>query len=415
MKFNALGLHDQLLEAISYMGFETATPIQEQAIPEIMKGHDILATAQTGTGKTASFVLPILDEITEKELEGICTLIIVPTRELALQIDQQIQAFSYFTPATSMAIYGGGDGDDWNQQKKALTQGTEIIIATPGKLLSHLNMGYAKFKNLKHLILDEADRMLDMGFYEDITKIISYLPEKRQNLMFSATMPSKIRDFANAILRNPFVVNIKMSKPAEGVLQAAYLCFDAQKYPLLRSLINDKPDYKSILIFSSTRRKVNDIKRALKGSNYKVEGISSDLEQAEREEVLLRFKSRKTRVLVATDVLSRGIDIKGIDLIFNFDVPGNAEDYVHRIGRTARAESTGVAITFVNPDDMYKFKQIERLIEREIPKVPLPPELGDGPEWKTSNRGDRKGNFRNKGNSRNKGKYQGKNPRRDKR
>ena len=410
MKFDAFGLDEQLIEAIGYMGFENATPIQEQAIPEIIKGSDLLATAQTGTGKTASFVLPILDEITKKGYPGICALIIVPTRELALQIDQQIQAFSYFTPATSMAIYGGGDGDDWDQQKKALTEGTEIIIATPGKLLSHLNMGLAKFKNLKHLILDEADRMLDMGFYEDITKIISYLPEKRQNLMFSATMPHKIREFANAILKNPFVINIKMSKPAEGVLQAAYLCHDDQKYRLLRGLIKDKPDFESILIFSSTRRKVSQIMKALRGENYKVEGISSDLEQAEREAVLLRFKSRETRVLVATDVLSRGIDIKGINLIFNFDVPGNAEDYVHRIGRTARADTTGVAITFINSDDMYKFAQIERLIEREIPKVPLPEELGEGPEWKTSNRG---GGYR-KGGNRQKGKFRGNNNRRNK-
>jgi superfamily II DNA/RNA helicase len=408
MKFDAFGLDEQLLEAIGYMGFENATPIQEQAIPEIIKGRDLLATAQTGTGKTASFVLPILDEITKEGYPGICALIIVPTRELALQIDQQIQAFSYFTPATSMAIYGGGDGDDWDQQKKALTEGTEIIIATPGKLLSHLNMGLAKFKNIKHLILDEADRMLDMGFYDDITKIISYLPEKRQNLMFSATMPYKIREFANAILKDPVVINIKMSKPAEGVLQAAYLCHDDQKYQLLRGLIKDKPDFESILIFSSTRRKVSQIMKALKGNNYKVEGISSDLEQSEREAVLLRFKSRKTRVLVATDVLSRGIDIKGINLIINFDVPGNAEDYVHRIGRTARADTTGVAITFINADDMYKFAQIERLIEREVPKIPLPPELGEGPEWKPSSRG---GGYR-KGGNKPKGKYRGKNQKR---
>ena len=407
MKFVDIGLNEHLLEAISYMGFEKATEIQQQAIPEILKGRDLLATAQTGTGKTASFVLPVLNEITEKHHPGICTLIIVPTRELALQIDQQIQAFSYFTPATSMAIYGGGDGDDWKQQKKALIEGTEIIIATPGKLLSHLNMGLKKFKNLKHLILDEADRMLDMGFYEDITKIISYLPSERQNLMFSATMPHKIRDFANGILKNPHVINIKMSKPAEGVLQAAYLCFENQKTKLLRGLIKDKPDFESILIFSSTRRKVSEITRALKGENYNVEAISSDLEQSEREQVLLRFKARKTRVLVATDVLSRGIDIKGINLIFNYDVPGNAEDYVHRIGRTARADTTGVAITFVNPDDMYKFAQIERLIEREVPKVPLPPELGEAPEWKTNNR-----NSGNKGNYKGKRNFKGNNKRR---
>lgn len=396
--FNAFGLAPELLEAIGYMGFTKPTEIQQMAIPAIIKGQDVLATAQTGTGKTASFVLPILDDIAKHSHQGITTLIIVPTRELALQIDQQLQAFSYFVSATSYAVYGGGDGDDWDRQKNALTSGTEIIIATPGKLLSHLNMGYINFSNLKHLILDEADRMLDMGFYDDITKIISYLPAQRQNLMFSATMPYKIRDFAKVILKKPFEINLKMSKPAEGVIQAAYIVFNEQKNDLLLSLIKDKPDYSSILIFTSTRRKVSGIIRALKKAIPETEGISSDLEQEEREAVMLRFKSKKTRVLVATDVLSRGIDIKDINLIFNYDVPGNAEDYVHRIGRTARADTTGVAITLVNPDDMYKFKQIERLIEREVPKLKLPESFGPGPEWNTKPSTSRN-RFQKKGSS----------------
>jgi len=398
MEFDKFGLCDQLVEAVSYMGFKEATPIQEQAIPEIMKGRDILATAQTGTGKTASFVLPVLNEIAVDEPKGTSTLIIAPTRELAIQIDQQIQAFSYFIPATSMAVYGGGDGDDWNQQKKALSSGTEIIVATPGKLLSHLKMPYVKFDQVKHLILDEADRMLDMGFFDDIMKIISHLPKTRQNLMFSATMPKNIREFAKNILRNPFEINLKMSKPAEGVIQAAYLTYDRQKYGLLRSLINDNPDYNSILIFTSTKRKVNEIIRAIKSPDYKVSGMSSDYEQSQREEVIRSFRAKQTRVLVATDVMSRGIDIKGINLIFNFDVPGNAEDYVHRIGRTARADTTGVAITFINEDDMYKFNQIEKLIEREVPKLTLPEELGPGPEWSTGRSGYNRGkdNYRPK-------------------
>lgn len=382
MKFSELGLEDQVIEAISYMGFEKATPIQEKAIPEIIKGKDLLACAQTGTGKTAAFILPVISKLSLKESDHTTVLVIVPTRELAVQIDQQIQGFSYFVPVNSIAIYGGGDGDNWDVQKNALSSGTNIIVATPGKLLSHLNMGYVKFEQVEYLILDEADRMLDMGFIEDIQKIISYLPKKRQNLLFSATMAPKIRNFARELLNEPEEITISISKPAEGVLQAAYLTFDQQKIPLLKSLIDKNTEYSSILIFSSTKRKVMDIVRALGGSKSSVKGISSDLEQKEREEVLRSYKSKKTRVLVATDVLSRGIDIKDINLVINFDVPKQAEDYVHRVGRTARAETTGVALTLINPDDMQKFHHIEKLIEREVPKIALPQELGDAPVYR---------------------------------
>ncbi len=382
MTFKELNLKPQILEGLSFMNFEKATEIQERAIPEILKGNDIIASAQTGTGKTAAFILPVLNNLVESEHKGTSTLIIVPTRELALQIDQQIQGFSYFTNIESIAIYGGGDGLSWDQQRKALTGGTEIIVATPGKLISHLNMGYVKFDNLRYLILDEADRMLDMGFFDDIQKIITYLPEKRQTLMFSATMPPKIKQLAKKVLKNPKEITIGLSKPAEGVLQAAYLVFDNQKIPLIKSLISDKPQVKSILIFSSTKQKVGEIVRALKNSDFKVEGISSDFDQERREEVLLGFRAKTTRVLVATDVLSRGIDIKDIDIVINFDVPGDAEDYVHRVGRTARAASSGLAITLINRDDMFKFKRIEELIGYDVMKLPLPSFLGDGPQWK---------------------------------
>lgn len=381
MKFDEFKLHDKILEAISYMGFEEATPIQVQAIPEILNGRDLIGCAQTGTGKTAAFILPILDKLEEEGTTGTDTLVIVPTRELAVQIHQAIQGFSYFLSVGSIAVYGGGDGSEWEQERTALTSGSAIIVATPGKLIAHLKMGYVKFDGIRHLILDEADRMLDMGFYEDIKRIISFLPEKRQTLMFSATMPPKIRELAKQVLANPFEINIAMSKPAEGVLQAAYLAHDNQKIPLIKSLIEDKPEYHSILIFSATKKNVSEIRKALKGGNYTVEKISSDLDQREREDVLSRFKARQIRVLVATDVLSRGIDIKDINLIINYNVPEDAEDYVHRVGRTARAETTGVALTLINSDDMFRFHRIEELIEREVIKIQIPADLGEGPLW----------------------------------
>jgi len=400
MTFEDFNLNEHLLEALSYMGFKDATPIQEQAIPAILEGKDLIASAQTGTGKTAAFLLPILNKLTEKH-DQLNTLIIVPTRELAIQIDQQIEGFSYFTHVTSLSVYGGGEGQDFTTQKKALTQGSEIIVATPGKLISHLNLGYVKFEHLEHLILDEADRMLDMGFHDDIQKIITYLPKKRQTLMFSATMPPKIRELAKKVLTDPVEINIAISKPAAGVVQAVCLTYDSQKTPLIHSMISKKPEIKSILIFTSTKKKVSEIVRGLKSDDYIVEGISSDLEQAEREEVLLRYRSKKTRVLVATDVLSRGIDIKDINFVINYDVPGDAEDYVHRIGRTARADTKGIALTLVNEDDMEKFDRIEKLIERQVQRVTLPEALGEGPEWKvrSGKRGGRKFSKGKKGGS----------------
>ena len=386
MKFEDLGLNDWLLEALSYMGFNEATPIQEKTIPSILDRRDLIACAQTGTGKTAAFILPILHMLEGNTKAGVKAMVIAPTRELALQIDQQIQGFAYFTNLRSIAVYGGGDGADWDQQKKALNMGVDIVVATPGKLISHLNMGYTEFKNFECLILDEADRMLDMGFSEDIRKIISYLPKKRQNLFFSATMPPKIRKLAKEVLEDPLEVSIAISKPAENILQASYLVYDEQKIPLLTELLKGKEKYESVIIFASRKKKVNEICRALRKHLDSVEGISSDLDQKEREKVVERFRSKRTRIVVSTDVLSRGIDIKDINLVINFDVPNDAEDYVHRIGRTARANTSGVAITLINKDDMSSFNKIERLIEKDVFKVPLPDHLGEGPKWDLSRR-----------------------------
>ena len=399
MKFSELGLSDELLEALSYMGFENATPVQEQAIPKILEGRDILAFAQTGTGKTAAFILPILNLLLEERSDLTSTLIIVPTRELALQIDTQLQGFSYFSGLASIAVYGGGSGMDWEKQKKALQKGSDIVVATPGKLLSFLNSGQFDTSGLKYLILDEADRMLDIGFKDDIQKIIKMLPNLKQRLLFSATMAGKIKSFATSILNDPHKITLNISKPAAGVLQAAYLTYEAQKIPLLQQLIDDKPKYKSILIFSSTKKKVREIVRALERKGFEAKGISSDLTQEDRETVMGEFRSKRLRILVGTDVISRGIDIKDINLVVNFDVPNDAEDYVHRIGRTARADTTGVAITLISEDDMYKFAPIEKLIEKEVPKIPLPPEIGESPQWNPRKRPN--SSHRSKGGPRN--------------
>lgn len=405
MRFEEFDLNDDILDAISYMGYEKASPIQEKAIPIILNNKDILAFAQTGTGKTAAFLLPILDKIGQHKTDSINTLIIVPTRELAIQIDQQVQGFSYFVPVNSIAIYGGGDGKDWSQERTALENGVNIIVATPGKLISHLSTGHFKLEKLEHLILDEADRMLDMGFFDDIQRIVSYLPKKRQTLMFSATMPPNIKKLAKSILNNPEEVSIEMSKPAEGVLQAAYLVKEEHKNALIKHLVADKEEYKSILVFTSTKAKVNRIVASIKSNKYIVQGISSDLLQKDREEVISNFRAKRTRILVATDVMSRGIDIKDIGLIINYDVPNDAEDYVHRVGRTARAESEGVALTLINEADMYKFKRIEQLIETEILKIPLPIEIGQSPVWDNFS-AKPKGNFNNRRNYKNKGSKQ---------
>jgi|WetSurMetagenome_2_1015567.scaffolds.fasta_scaffold00011_91 superfamily II DNA/RNA helicase len=379
MTFKELGLHEQLLEAISYMGFETATPVQEKVIPVIIGNRDLIASAQTGTGKTGAFVLPILDKLAGKKVSHTDTLIIVPTRELAVQIEQQIQGFSYFIPVDSKAVYGGGDGSDWESEGHAFRNGTNIIIATPGRLISHLKMGNVRFKYLKHLILDEADRMLDMGFIEDIKTIISHLPEHRQTLMFSATMPKAIRQLAQKILHDPVEISLANAVPAEGIDQKVYKVFPEQKDKLLKHILEQKEDFASILIFSSTKSKITDIVRFLNRNGLPSQGISSNLDQEKREEVLRDFRSRQIRILVASDVMSRGIDIMNINLVINYDVPHDPEDYVHRIGRTARVSTKGEAITFVTPKELHKLKKIEQLIKNSVPELPLPEHLGKAP------------------------------------
>lgn len=375
MIFNELDLIPELLESIEYMGFTETTPVQEKALPAIMAGKDLIACAQTGTGKTAAYLLPILHEIFTKKSDHTHTLILVPTRELAIQIDQQIIGLAYTLGITSIAVYGGGDGSGWEQEKIALSGGADIIVATPGRLISHLNQGYVRFDQIEVLVLDEADRMLDIGFYEDIMHIISCLPKKRQTLMFSATMPAKIRAMSKRIMKKPVEIALEISKPADGVKQIVYHLQDDQKVPLINKLLSDNPDHHSILIFSSTKKKVNEIVRGLRSGNYLVEGISSDLDQKERERMLIRFSTRKSRVLVATDVLSRGIDIKDINMVINYDAPSDAEDYVHRVGRTARAEKTGVAVTLINKADLIKMQRIEKLIGQKINLVSLPDSL----------------------------------------
>ena len=401
MKFTELNLHPDLQESISAMGFIEATPVQEQTLPVILDEKDLIACAQTGTGKTAAFIIPILNKLAQQPTSNIDTLIIVPTRELALQIDQQFVGLGYFLNVSSVPIYGGGDGDTWSSQKNALVQGSNIVIATPGRLLAHMNFGYVDFSHLKHLILDEADRMLDMGFYEDILKIINELPKKRQTLMFSATMPDKIRSLAKKILSIPEEVNLAISKPAENILQAAYLVYDNHKIELVKKLLDGK-DLKSVLIFSATKKNVKSIRSELKRQGLNVEEIHSDLDQKQREQVMLDFKNRKIQILTATDILARGIDIEEIDLVINFDVPGDAEDYVHRVGRTARAKSSGVAITFINESEQEKFKRIEELIGISLLKLPTPPEIGESPEYNPKTQKSRKKKFRKKTYKKNK-------------
>ncbi|WP_138481399.1 DEAD/DEAH box helicase [Dyadobacter bucti] len=377
MNFNEFELHEDVLNAVDSMNYQQATPIQEQAIPSILSGKDLLACAQTGTGKTAAYLIPILDKVAHETNEQTGALILVPTRELAVQIDQQIQGLGYFVGATSIAVYGGNKGPEWDQQKKALTQGADIIIATPGRLIAHLQLGYVSFAHLKHLVLDEADRMLDMGFLSDILKIMSFLPAKRQTLMFSATMPSKIGELAKRILHNPEEIRLAVSRPVDRIDQQFYMAKDEQKLPLLIHLLSEVQNT-SMVLFTSRKSTVEPIVRSLRKLGLRAQGISSDSEQADREIVLRDFKNRTFPVLVATDVLSRGIDIDNLSHVVNYDVPRDPEDYVHRIGRTARAESKGTAITFINEADQKYVLKIERLFEKEVEKRSITQDLGLG-------------------------------------
>ncbi|KRO65604.1 MAG: RNA helicase [Cryomorphaceae bacterium BACL11 MAG-121015-bin20] len=383
MNFTTFKFGNELQEGLDIMGFDKATPIQEQAIPIIQEGRDLIACAQTGTGKTAAFVLPILDKLTTIHSSNkVKAIIIAPTRELAKQIDMQIEGFAYFTNSSSYPIYGGGTGVEFDNQKQALKKGADIIICTPGRLLAHLDFDYFDTSAVEFLILDEADRMLDMGFYDDIITITKQLPKKRQTLMFSATMPPKIRELATKLLKNPASISLAISKPAAGITQTAYMCHDSQKVNLVREILRAKgKDISHVLIFASSIKSVREIKKTLTKAGMRASEMHSGLEQEQREETIRDFKSKKIRILVATDILSRGIDIKGIELVINYEVPHDAEDYVHRIGRTARADSTGEAITFINPKQVRDFMDIEKLIEKEVPKLNLPQGFETAPEY----------------------------------
>ncbi len=392
MNFTDFGFDPRLMEGIESLGFEIPTPIQQQAIPVIMEGKDLIGAAQTGTGKTAAFLLPIIHRVLKEDSgSGIKALVIVPTRELAVQIDQHMQGLSYFTSVSSVAIYGGTDGATFTREKTALTEGVDVVICTPGRMLAHLNMGYVNFSTIRSLVLDEADRMLDMGFVDDIMKIISHVPKVRQTLLFSATIPTDIKILAKKVLNDPSEINIALSKPAEKILQLAYSVYDTQKLPLVKYLLGTSKG-RTILIFCSTKSSTKLLSRELKKAGLEVQEIHSDLEQKERESVMNNFRAKDIQVLVATDVVSRGIDVENIDLVLNYDVPNDAEDYVHRIGRTARAEASGVAITFINPDGQWKFAEIEKLLGKSIHKGAIPSQFGEAPEYAPKKRPI--GNFR---------------------
>lgn len=398
MKFNNIGLSSQLQEGLEMMGFEKATPVQEQAIPIILEGKDLIACAQTGTGKTAAFVLPILSILSNKKQSNkVKALIIAPTRELAKQIDMQIEGFSYYTNSSSYPIYGGGTGPEFENQKQALVKGTDIIICTPGRLMAHLKFNYFDTSEIEYLILDEADRMLDMGFYDDIVSISKKIPKKRQTLLFSATMPSKIRKLAENILINPSSISLAISKPAAGIKQSAYLINDDQKIRLIRDILKKKEREKPlshVLIFASSIKSVKEIKRTLNKSGLRSSDMHSELNQEQREDTIRDFKNKKIKILVATDILSRGIDIKGIELVMNYEVPHDAEDYVHRIGRTARADRTGEAITFINQKQVKNFMDIEKLIERSVLKNDLPENYEKGPKFEIFKKNNKKKNWK---------------------
>ncbi|MDD7250960.1 MAG: DEAD/DEAH box helicase [Prevotellaceae bacterium] len=382
MYFSELNLEDNILDALDAMRFEKCTPIQERAIPPLLEGKDIIGVAQTGTGKTAAYLLPILNRLATEQFppKAINCVIMVPTRELAQQIDQSLEAFSYFMPISGVSVYGGNDGVRYEQEIRALKLGADIIIATPGRLISHIKLGNVNLSQTSIFVLDEADRMLDMGFIDDVKSIVKQLPEKRQTMLFSATMPDEIQSLAKSILHDPVSVEIAIAKPASHIDQSAYICFEKQKLGILRHLFSD-PDLKRVIIFSSSKVKVRNLAAALSQRHLNVMAMHSDLNQKQRDEVMRAFKNGKIDIIVSTDLLSRGIDIDDIEMVINYDVPRTADDYVHRIGRTARANKYGKAITLVSPDEQFYFHRIERVIEKEVRKDPLPEGLGDAPAY----------------------------------
>ena len=386
MYFDELELNNSVLDALYDMRFEKCTPVQEKCIPEILNGNDVLGVAQTGTGKTAAYLLPILSKLDDGNYpeKAINCLIMSPTRELAQQIDQAMQGFGYYlNGVSSVAVYGGNDGNRYDQELKSLQLGADVVIATPGRLISHISLGNVDLSKVSFFILDEADRMLDMGFSDDILKIAKKLPQSCQTIMFSATMPDKIEELAKTLLKNPKVIKLAVSKPAEKIKQSAYVCYETQKMGIIKDIFKSD-DLKRVIIFCGSKMKVKQVAGALQRKHINCGEMHSDLDQAMRDEVMFKFKSGQFDVLVATDIVARGIDIDDISMVINYDVPHDAEDYVHRIGRTARAAREGSAITFVSDDDIYYFQQIEKFLGKQVDKTPLPEGLGEGPEYKSA-------------------------------
>lgn len=382
MKFSELNLEENVLDALDSMNFKECTPVQEKTIPVILQGHDLIGVAQTGTGKTAAYLLPVINEMSKGGYpeDAINCIIMSPTRELAQQIDQQMEGFSYFINVSSVAVYGGNDGARFDQEKKGLTLGADMVIATPGRLISHINMGYVDLSKVSFFILDEADRMLDMGFADDIKMIAKKLPSTRQTIMFSATMPAKIQQLAKTLLNNPVEITLAVSKPAEKIIQTAYICYENQKLALIKDLFSQQAPER-VIIFASSKLKVKELTKALKLMKLNVGEMHSDLEQSQREEIMREFKNGRINILIATDIVARGIDIDDIRIVINFDVPHDCEDYVHRIGRTARANNDGCAITFVSESEQNKFHAIEKFVEKDIYKIPISEEFGETPEY----------------------------------
>lgn len=404
MRFDEFKLNKQLMEGLETMNFVEATPIQSEAIPSIIKGEDLIACAQTGTGKTAAFLLPLIHNLLTQphQSDAVNAIIMSPTRELAQQIDQQLEGLAYFVPITSIPIYGGTNAEAWDTQRKALQSGADVVIATPGRLISHLNLSEIDLSQVKYFILDEADRMLDMGFYDDIMQIVSRLPKDRQTILFSATMPQAIRKLANNIL-NPTKkeIHLAISKPPETIMQTAYVCYEHQKIGIIKHLFTENTTTKTIL-FSGKKQRVKELTKTLHQMGIKVAAMHSDLEQKERENILLDFKNNRIEMLVATDIVSRGIDIDDIDLVINFEVPYDVEDYVHRIGRTARAGDEGMSITLVALDEQIRLKQIEKFIDKEIFKIPIPTELGETPPYNPTIPQKKKSKYKRRKNQHNK-------------
>lgn len=399
MNFSELNLEDSVLDALDAMNFRECTPVQEKTIPVILEGKDLIGVAQTGTGKTAAYLLPVINQLSKGgyPADAINCVIMSPTRELAQQIDQQMEGFSYFMPISSVAIYGGNDGVRFEQEKKGLTLGADVVIATPGRLLSHLSLGYVNLSKVSFFILDEADRMLDMGFSDDIMQIVKYLPKERQTIMFSATMPTKIQQLAQSILNSPEEVKLAVSKPAEKIIQAAYVCYETQKLGIVESLFKEQAPER-VIIFASSKLKVKEVTKSLKRLKLNVGEMHSDLEQCQRDAIMHEFRNGRINILVATDIVARGIDIDDIRLVINYDVPHDSEDYVHRIGRTARANNDGCAITFVSETEQTKFKQIENFLGNDIYKIPVPAELGEAPEYApVTKKGNRRSNNKRRG------------------